>query len=138
VTKKLFAWLNLAWHFAGQITTRTWLRPFRRGRDRKRFYDAVSPEGYLPLDPPARTEFVRYMNCVHCGLCALACDSSQQPMSAWDEAWTFVAGGARSLDRAQLVVQDLPACAQQPAAQAVCPTGVPINNMAGAFQRMVQ
>lgn len=137
MTRKIFAWINLAWHFAKHVTTRLWLRPFRSGRDLARFNKTVAPEGYVPLPADARTQFAGYMNCVHCGLCALDCAKLQdKPNDAWNEAWTFVAGASRSLDRAQLVANDLTECAHDPRTQAVCPTGVPINHMAGAIRRM--
>jgi len=137
VTRKLIAWVNLAWHFTLHVLTRMWLRPFRRGRDLARFDAAVAPEGYLPLEPAARAEFVRYMGCVQCGLCAIACPSLQaQPASAWTEAWTFVTGASRSLDRVRLVAAQLPECAREPAATAVCPAGVPIARMAEIIERM--
>jgi heterodisulfide reductase subunit C len=135
--RKLGAWANLAWHFARHISTRAPLRPFQRGRDLRRFAGAVVPEGYVPLDGPARLEFPRYMNCVHCGLCALACEPLQRsPCSAWEEAWTFVAGASRSLDHADLVARELPDCAVSASAEHVCPMGVPINHMAATIRRM--
>lgn len=135
--RKLAAWLNLASHFGVHVLTRMPLRPLRPGRDLLRFSETVGAEGYVPLDPPARAAFPRYMNCVHCGLCAIACDALEAaPASAWEEAWTFVAGGSRSLDRAQLVARDLPACALAPEAERVCPTGVPIADLAGSILRM--
>jgi succinate dehydrogenase/fumarate reductase-like Fe-S protein len=139
VTRKLIAWLNLAWFFARHVTTRWWLRPLRSGRDLARFNRTVGPEGYVPLEPSARAGFSGYMKCVHCGLCALPCDDLQSgPHSAWEEAWTFVAGASRSLDHARLVAIDLPACAQQSNIDASCPTGVPIKEMSGTILRMAQ
>jgi succinate dehydrogenase/fumarate reductase-like Fe-S protein len=139
VTRKLVAWLNLAWFFGRHVTTRWWLRPLRPGRDLARFNRAIAAEGYVPLEPATRDNFTRYMACVHCGLCALPCDQLQNhPHSAWDEPWTFVGGAARSLDQSRLIAIDLPACAQQPGIDAICPMGVPINQMSGAILRMAQ
>jgi succinate dehydrogenase/fumarate reductase-like Fe-S protein len=137
--RKLAAWLNLAWHFGRHEITRVPLRPFLRGRDLRRFTAALNPEGYVALDPTARTEFPRYMNCVHCGLCAIACEPLQRrPHSAWDEAWTFVVGGSRSLDQATLVAQELPECAMTASTERVCPMGVPINHMAATIRGMAE
>lgn len=139
ITRRLVAWLNLALHFGLHVLTRMPLRPFRRGRDLLRFSETVGGEGYLPLDPDARGAFPRYMDCVHCGLCAIACESLQaEPASAWAEPWTFVAGASRSLDRAQLVAHELPACASAAEAERVCPMGVPINDMAAMIRRMAE
>ena len=137
ITRKLGAWLNLAVRFGLHVLTRMPLRPFRRGRDLLRFSETVGGEGYVPLDPDARAAFPRYMNCVHCGLCAIACESLHDaPASAWDEAWTFVAGASRSLDRAQLVAHELSACASAPEAERVCPMGIPIGHMAATIRRL--
>jgi succinate dehydrogenase/fumarate reductase-like Fe-S protein len=137
MTRKLFAWLNLAWYFGRHIVTRAAIRPLTRGRDLRRFTGIVEPEGYVPLDPAARLEFPRYMNCVQCGLCAIACESLQrQPHSAWDEAWTFVAGASRSIDRTALVVRDMTECAFAASTERVCPMGVPINHMAATIRNM--
>jgi len=135
--RKLAAWLNLAWHFARHVTTRLWLRPFRHGRDLLRFRNAMVPEGYVPLPPGARAEFVSYMGCVQCGLCAIPCASLQEaPASAWAEPWTFVAGASRSLDQAKLVVADLSECVDSAAPENVCPMGVPIRHMAESLRAM--
>jgi succinate dehydrogenase/fumarate reductase-like Fe-S protein len=137
ITRKLVAWLNLAARFGLHVLTRMPLRPFRRGRDLLRFSTAVGAEGYAALDPQARLAFPSYMNCVQCGLCALACTSLQdEPASAWEEAWTFVAGGSRSLDRAALVAHELPACASATEAERVCPMGIPISDMAATIRRL--
>jgi succinate dehydrogenase/fumarate reductase-like Fe-S protein len=126
-------------HFGLHVLTRMPLRPFRRGRDLLRFSTTVGAEGYAPLDPASRAAFPSYMNCVHCGLCALACESVQdRPASAWDEAWTFVAGASRSLDRAQLVARQLPACTSTRDAERACPMGIPINQMAETIRRMAE
>ena len=135
--RKLGAWLNLAWHFNKHVVTRLPLRPFRRGRDLQRFNAAIAPEGFLPLAPDHRVAFPAFMNCVHCGLCALACPQlKQEPMSAWDDAWTFVTGASRSIDRAHLVADQISPCASCDACAAVCPTGVPIPLMARVIKSM--
>jgi Fe-S oxidoreductase len=77
------------------------------------------------------------MNCVHCGLCALACPELRAaPMSAWDDAWTFAGGASRSIDRAQLVAPQLSSCTTSVPAAAVCPTGVPIPLMATVMKQL--
>lgn len=136
--RKVGAWLNLAWHFAKHVVTRLPLRPFRHGRDLARFQDAIAPEGFVPLTRAQRAAFPQFMNCVHCGLCSLACrDLREQPMSAWDEPWTFAGGASRSVDRVTLVGAQLPACSTRPETAAVCPTGVPIPKMANMFKQLL-
>ena len=136
-SRKLGAWLNLTWHFAKHVVTRWPWRPLRRGRDLKRFRATIAPEGFVPLQREQRAAFPTFMNCVHCGLCSLACpESYEKPMSAWDEAWTFVGGASRSLDRATIVAAQLSSCAQSESAARVCPTGVPIPFMAHTFKTL--
>jgi succinate dehydrogenase/fumarate reductase-like Fe-S protein len=136
-SRKLGAWLNLAWHMAKHVVTRLPLRPFRRGSDVKRFRTAIAPEGFVPLTALQRERFPAFMNCVHCGLCALACpDVHDAPMSAWDDAWTFAGGASRSLDRAKIVAAQLSPCATSEQSAAVCPMGVPIPFMAATFRQL--
>lgn len=136
-SRKLGAWLNLAWHFARHVVTRWPWRPFRRGRDLQRFRAAIAPEGFVPLHRAHRAAFPAFMNCVHCGLCALPCrESHAMPMSAWDEAWTFVGGASRSLDRTNIVAAQLSACVSSEETARVCPTGVPIPLMANVFKTL--
>ncbi len=135
--RKLQAWLNLAWHFARHLVTRWPLRRFRAGRDLARFREAIAPEGFVPLTAEQRAAFPAFMNCVHCGLCALVCPQSrEQPMSAWEDAWTFAGGASRSLDRAPLVAQQLSACTTCEACAAVCPMRVPIPLMATTIRQL--
>jgi D-aminopeptidase len=136
--RKLGAWLNLAWHFAKHVVTRLPLRPFRHGRDLARYNAAIAPEGFVPLTAAQRAAFPAFMNCVHCGLCALACpDARAQPTSAWDDPWTFAGGASRSLDRVPLVAAQLAPCTARPEPAAVCPTGVPIPLMANVMKQLL-
>jgi succinate dehydrogenase/fumarate reductase-like Fe-S protein len=136
-SRKVAAWLNLAWHFAKHVVIRLPLRPFRHGKDMARFKTAIAPEGFVPLNTEQRTAFPAFMNCVHCGLCALACPELRAaPMSAWDDAWTFAGGASRSIDRAKLVSAQLSPCATCAECAAVCPTGVPITLMATVIKQL--
>ena len=134
---KLAAWLNLAWHFAKHVVTRLPWRRFRRGRELARFQAAIAPEGFVPLTADQRAVFPAFMNCVHCGLCALACPELRSvPMSAWDDAWTFAGGASRSIDRAKLVAAQLSPCTSCEQCAAVCPTNVPIPLMAAFMKQL--
>lgn len=139
MNRRIVAWLNLAYHFWKHVLTRLWLRPFRRGRDLERFTAAVRPEGYLPVLPAERDAFPAMMRCIHCGLCAIACPAIREaPHSAWDETWTFVAGPSRSIDRAVLAAASTEPCTRCDVCTAVCPTGVPITQLAAMVTRLAE
>jgi D-aminopeptidase len=135
-TGRTVAWLNLAYHFGRHVLLRMPRRLFGGG-DAQRFRDAVLPEGYVPLEPADRALLPAAMGCISCGMCALAGTTlADRPASAWDEAWTFVAGPSRSLDRAPLAAAGPLAAALDPATAAVCPAGVPIDRVAGMLRRL--
>lgn len=135
--RKIFAWTNLAWSFGRHVAVQMPARAFGRGAGAARFCNAVLPEGYVPLDAAEREAIPSFMQCIHCGLCSLACpDIRDASASAWDEAWTFVAGPSRSIDRAPTVAADMSRCADCDACADVCPTGVPIPHMAATLRRL--
>jgi len=127
--RRAVAWLNLAWHFALHCA-RLPLRPLRRGYDIRRFLETVEPEGYVPLPAETREAYASFMTCVGCGLCTLACPVLRAtPTSAWEEAWTFVVGPSRSIDRVRLL--DAPACTHCGECSLACPMEVPIPRLVG-------
>ncbi len=132
-TNRMVAWANLGYRMAAHVLVRMPARALGTLHDRERFLEAVRPEGFLPLLPEERAIFPATMNCVHCGLCALG---APQARSAWDEAWTFVAGPSRALDRAVAVAASTPESARDPAAANVCPMGVPVPRMAAMLERL--
>ena len=127
--RRATAWLNLAYRF-GRHVLRMPTRLVRNGSDAARFLDAVIPEGYVPLTPEERDIVPAAMRCVHCGLCAFTTPATEQAASAWDEAWTFVAGPSRSIDRSVLAAPQADALAGCDDCAAVCPAGVPIPQLA--------
>jgi succinate dehydrogenase/fumarate reductase-like Fe-S protein len=137
VAGRTAAWLNLAYRFGRHVLVRLPRRVLRRSADMQRFVAAVVPEGYTPLSPADRALLPSAMRCINCGLCSLACPTLRTaPASAWDEPWTFVAGPSRSIDRASIVATGMAPCADCEASAAVCPTGVPIPELAGLVRRM--
>jgi succinate dehydrogenase/fumarate reductase-like Fe-S protein len=137
LTGRTLAWLNLAWRFGQHVAVRMPARLLRPGDELRRFLDAVAPEGYVPLQPAERELLPAGMNCVHCGMCAIACPAIRAGgASAWEEAWTFVAGPSRSIDRAALAAHHAPPCAECDTCAAACPTGVPIPRLAALVRRL--
>jgi NAD-dependent dihydropyrimidine dehydrogenase PreA subunit len=139
MTGRALAWLNLASHFALHVLWRLPRRALRGTHDLTRFLDAVAPEGYVPLGSHERAMFPAFMRCVQCGLCTFSCPTLRQgSASAWLDTWTFVAGPSRSIDRAAVVLADLSPCADCASCTAVCPTGVPIPQLAALVRRIGQ
>ncbi|HEX6307394.1 MAG TPA: 4Fe-4S dicluster domain-containing protein [Longimicrobiales bacterium] len=134
---KALAWINLAWSFGRHVTVQLPVRLLGRDDGARRFRAAVLPEGYIPLTPGERAAMPASMQCIHCGLCSLACpDLRTASASAWAETWTFVAGPSRSLDRARMVAADMTPCAGCDECARVCPTGVPIVTLAATLRRL--
>ncbi|HSJ23221.1 MAG TPA: 4Fe-4S dicluster domain-containing protein [Longimicrobiales bacterium] len=139
LTGRAAAWLNLAYNFGRHMLVRVPRRPFTGGTDMRRFLDAVLPEGYAPLTPAERDVMPATMRCINCGLCALACPTLRDaPASAWDEAWTFVAGPSRSIDVAAVAAASTSPCPDCGDCAAVCPTGVPIPHLAALVRRLAR
>jgi len=137
--RPLGAWWLLGRRMAAQLTTLP-LRPLRRrGRGVRALLAAVVPEGYLPLTAEERADFPAFTRCISCGLCALACPALRDaPAAAWVEAWTFVVGPSRLLERARLAAAALEPCARCSACAAVCPAGVPIPRLAAMIERLAE
>jgi succinate dehydrogenase/fumarate reductase-like Fe-S protein len=134
---RLFAWINLAYRFAVHVLWRLPRRALGWRGDYTRFSSTTTSEGFRPLQAAERTQFPEFMQCIHCGLCSLSCPELRAaPESAWEETWTFVAGPARSLERATLVAPAMTPCAECSECAAVCPTGVPIAQLAATIRRM--
>jgi ferredoxin len=137
VTGRAAAWLNLAWRFGRHVLVQMPLRAMRGSDDMRRFSDAVLPEGYAPLLLAERELLPAAMRCINCGLCSIICPTLREaPAAAWSETWTFVAGPSRSIDRAALAAAASAPCAECDACAAVCPTGVPIPQLAALVRRV--
>ena len=137
MTNRIVAWINLAYRFAVHVLWRLPRRALGNRPDYERFRTTVAAEGYAPLPAEVRAAFPAFMSCIHCGLCTLACPALRDaPASAWSEAWTFVVGPARSLERAALVAAELAPCTRCSQCDAVCPTGVPITYLASVIRQL--
>ncbi len=140
--RRVGAWWLLGRRMAVQLATLP-LRSLRRegggrdGRGARALLAAVAPEGYLPLSAEERADFPAFTRCISCGFCALACPAIREaPAAAWAEAWSFVVGSSRLLERARLAAASLEPCARCAACAAVCPTGVPIPRLAAMIERL--
>ena len=141
MSSRLAAWFLLGRRMAAQLAGLP-LRHLRRAGSEahggaRALLEVVAPEGYLPLTAGERADFPAYTRCISCGLCALACPTlCDAPASAWVEAWTFVVGPSRMLERAALAAASLEPCARCDVCAGVCPTGVPITRLAAMIARL--
>jgi ferredoxin len=133
VSGRVGAWANLGYRFARHMLVLP-VRALRRGSAADRLLRRLAPEGYVPLTPAERDGFPARMACVSCGLCALA--SRTSPVSAWEEAWTFVTGPSRSIDAARESAASIGEAAREDGGARVCPTGVPIPLLAASLERL--
>ncbi len=134
---RLRAWRGLGRAMAVQLGALPLRRLRPRGDGGRDFLGLVAAEGYVPLTAEERAVFPSFTRCVSCGLCALACPALREaPAAAWAEAWTFVVGPSRLLERARLAAASLEPCARCAACAAVCPTGVPIPRLAALIERL--
>ena len=139
LTRRAYAWANLALRFAQHVLWRLPVRAVRGTPDFARFTGAVYGEGYVPLLPDERVAFPAFMRCIDCGLCTFSCPTLREaPASAWLDTWTFVAGPSRSLDRAPIAFTNVTPCTECAVCAASCPTGVPIPQLAAMVQRLAQ
>jgi succinate dehydrogenase/fumarate reductase-like Fe-S protein len=133
---RFLAWMNLAYRFGVHVVWRLPARAIGQRPDYERFRETMRKEGYSPLASTERAHFPEFMQCIHCGLCTLACPALRNaPQSAWQEAWTFVGGTSRSLERSRLAAAAIP-CSKCGECEAACPTGVPISMMAALVERL--
>ena len=136
---RAFAWINLAYRFAVHVLWRLPRRALGWRGDYTSFRSQPQTKVTFRCKCGARAFSSQFMQCIHCGLCSLSCPELRAaPASAWDEAWTFVAGPARSLERAPLVASAITPCAECSECEAVCPTGVPIAELAAMVKRMAR
>lgn len=121
--------LKLAWAY-GVHQTRRRLRP--RRSQLSDLLDTYAPDGIRALAAEERAEHPRLVTCISCGLCAFAANrfgqarlpdlasSYMRLYAGLGEASSDVAGGGADLS----------------AAAAVCPVGLPLEEVAAVVRRM--
>lgn len=107
--------------------------PFRVGRGGDRFLRSFAPEGLLPATADQRELSDAFERCIGCGFCELAAaegtDLADLPRSYWraPESWRGLTAALDHLDGEALA-----------AAEAVCPTEVPLRALVRTLQETLQ
>ena len=120
---------RLAWAYGKHLARRRVQRP------RSQFGDLIQTyarEGILALEPSERERHPRLIGCINCGLCALAAGRVGKTRVP-DLASSYMRLYARLAEAASDVSGEEPDLG---AASAVCPVGLPLDEVAAAVRRM--
>ena len=109
--------------------------PFRIGRGRDRFLRDFAPEGLLPASETQRELSAAFERCIGCGFCDLAMAGegeeilSELARSNWraPETWPALKEALESLAESDLE-----------AAEALCPTEVPLSELVAELGGVVR
>lgn len=120
---------RLAWAYGMHQARR---RFTRRGSQLSSLVAVYAPDGIKPLAPSEQAEHARLTTCINCGLCALAAGRIGKTRLP-DLASSYLRLYARLADASSDVLGDEPDLA---AATAVCPVGVPLEEVASVVRRL--
>lgn len=94
--------------------------------------DTYAPDGIVAIEPSLRGRHPRLVNCINCGLCALAADRMGKTRLP-DLASSYMRLYARLGEASSDVAGDEPDLV---AASAACPVGLPLDEVAAVVRRM--
>jgi hypothetical protein len=121
--------VKLAWAYGIHQARRRLRRPHAQLSD---LLETYAPDGIRPIDASTRERLPRLVGCINCGLCALAADRvgrTRLPDLASSYMRLYARLGEASSDVAGADPDLL-------AASAVCPVGLPLDEVAAAVRRM--
>ncbi|HET7419083.1 MAG TPA: hypothetical protein VFL27_01745 [Candidatus Dormibacteraeota bacterium] len=121
--------VKLAWAYGIHLTRR---RFSRRRSQLADLLETYAPDGIRPLDAATRERHPRLVTCINCGLCALAAGRVGRTRlpdlaASYMRLYPRVAAASSDLEG------DDPDLA---AAAAICPVGVPLEEVAAVVRRM--
>jgi hypothetical protein len=120
---------KLAWAYGLHLARRRLTRPHSQ---LKTLIDTYAPDGIRPLEPSERKLHPRLINCINCGLCALAAGRLGKTRLP-DLASSYMRLYARLGDAASDIEGDEP---DLEAASAACPVGLPLADVAAVVRRL--
>jgi hypothetical protein len=121
--------VKLAWAYGIHLARRR-LTPHRS--QLSDLLETYAPDGIRPLDPATRELHPRLVTCINCGLCALAAGRAGRTRLP-DLASSYMRLYSRLAEASSDLDGDMPDLA---AASAVCPVGLPLDEVAAAVRRM--
>lgn len=120
---------KLAWAYGVHLARRRLRRPRSQLVE---LFNTYAPEGMRAVDPAVRERHPRLVNCINCGLCALAAGRIGKTRLP-DLASSYMRLYARLGEASADVAGDDPDLV---AASAVCPVGLPLEEVAAVVRRM--
>ena len=121
--------VKLAWAYGIHLARRTVRKP-RAQLDA--LLETYAPDGIRPLDAATRERHPRLVSCINCGLCALAAGRAGRTRLP-DLASSYMRLYPRLADASGDLAGDDPDLV---AASAVCPVGLPLDEVAATVRRM--
>jgi len=120
---------KLAWAYGVHLARRRLRRPRPQLGE---LLETYSPDGIRTISPAERERHPRLVTCINCGLCALPAGRIGMTRLP-DLASSYMRLYARLGDASSDVAGDSPDLA---AASAVCPVGLPLEEVAAVVRRM--
>lgn len=120
---------KLAWAYGLHLARR---RLTRRRSQLSELLETYAPDGIRPLDAAIREAHPRLITCINCGLCALAAGRVGRTRLP-DLASSYMRLYPRLGEASSDLEGDVPDLV---AATAVCPVGLPLEEVASAVRRM--
>src|ERR1700758_5600513 len=121
--------VKLAWAYGVHLARRR--LPPRRSQ-LSALLETYAPDGIRPLDAATREAHPRLIGCINCGLCALAAGRVGRTRLP-DLASSYMRFYPRLVEASSDLDGDVPDLV---AASAVCPVGLPLEEVAAAVRRM--
>jgi hypothetical protein len=120
---------KLAWAYGVHLARRRLRRPRPQLEE---LLETYSPDGIRAITPAERERHPRLVTCINCGLCALAAGRMGKTRLP-DLASSYMRLYARIGEASSDVAGDAPDLA---AASAVCPVGLPLDEVAAVVRRV--
>lgn len=123
------SYAKLAWAYGLHLARQRFMRTKSQLTD---FLETYSADGIVAIEPPERERHPRLVTCINCGLCALAATRAGKTRLP-DLASSYMRLYARVSEASSDLDGEEPDLA---AASAVCPVGLPLDEVATVVRRM--
>ena len=129
---RVISMLNLAYRFNLHMIR----KPLSAAREsaRRRFLGYYSPDQLYPLSVEQRRPLSRFNRCICCGLCDTVCANlraaPRQHFSGPSDLASCLSRNLPAYDLLEDYLRDWQACGDCRACEAVCPSGMPLRELA--------